>query len=185
VSTTETAKEAAARIRAEFKRLGWTARDVSVRFEHFSLGSSIEATIRSEKPCMIVVRQILEGAERIRRCEVSGEILGGGNRYVSVRHTDEVRDAIGRRHTAALEAALAALQARDSEGALEPIAGTPVSVGWAHGKGFGVRFWTERAHPSMLNLPKASDPGYRAWLLDAGYQVAMLADAHGMELLEQ
>lgn len=74
----------AATIRAELKRRGWTSRDVSVRAESFSMGSAVRLTVKRPGIPVAVVEQIARDiAEKIDRCEITGEILSGGNRYVS------------------------------------------------------------------------------------------------------
>lgn len=81
-----TAADAAATIRAALKREhGWSSRDVSVRAENYSLGSSISVTVKRPGIRLALVEGIAEAEERISRCEITGEILNGGNRYVRVR----------------------------------------------------------------------------------------------------
>jgi hypothetical protein len=72
------ATERAAIIRAEFKREGIKA---SIRAKYFSMGSSVDITVTAGS--VAKARQIAETLESIRRDE-SGEILSGGNCYVSV-----------------------------------------------------------------------------------------------------
>lgn len=77
--------ESARLIRAELKtRYGWTSRQVSVKSDSFSLGSSIDITIKAPGIPVKVVEEVANGQERIHRCKHTGEILGGANRYVSV-----------------------------------------------------------------------------------------------------
>lgn len=77
--------ESARLIRSELKtRYGWTSRQVSVKSDSYSLGSSIDITIKAPGIPVKVVEEVAKEQERIHRCEYSGEILGGGNRYVSV-----------------------------------------------------------------------------------------------------
>ena len=115
-------------LRAKLKQAGYNARMVTIRHEHYSMGSSVHATIRSAAVDSRRVRAILETAEDISR-DGFGEILSGGNRYVSLHYTDEVQEVYGRRHADAVDAALAELD-KAGKGALIPIAGTALLVGW-------------------------------------------------------
>lgn len=99
--------DAAAAIRSELKTLGITSRQVSVRTDSYSLGSSIDIRIKDASVPLSVVREVAERFEEVRRCEVTGEILSGGNRFVDVAYTSEVLDAVG----APLVALLAGLEA--------------------------------------------------------------------------
>ncbi len=85
-----TTKERAAAIRAELKSKGWTSRDVSVRFEQFSLGSSVHVTIKNPAVPLAPVKAIASAHERIDYCPYSGEILSGSNRHVEVRYERRV-----------------------------------------------------------------------------------------------
>lgn len=130
----QTAAEAAAEVRAALKARGWGQRHVSVRAESYSLGSSLHVTVKSPEVDFEVARQIAEGKERVDRCERTGEILSGGNRFVHVKHSDECKAIIARRHLAALERAVVALEATPdgkSLGAQVPIEGTGVRLGWS------------------------------------------------------
>jgi hypothetical protein len=122
------ATEYAAQIRSTLKvKHGWTSRQVSVRAEYFSMGSSIEVTVKDPAIPLPVVKAIAEGAESIRRCEVSGEILSGGNRYVSVRYSHEAQQTIGARYLEAVQRAVEAVTPDSSR--LEPIGDTGFLVG--------------------------------------------------------
>jgi hypothetical protein len=84
MTTYVSVKESAAIVRNALKaELGLTSRQVSVRADSFSMGSavrvSIKAPVSREK-----VEQIANGQQRISYCEYSGEVLSGGNRYVTV-----------------------------------------------------------------------------------------------------
>jgi hypothetical protein len=81
--------EAARRIRAGLKKLGFTSRDVSVKSESFSLGSALRVKIKNPAIQISKVKEIANSFERIYRDE-SGEILGGCNRYLDVEYSDFV-----------------------------------------------------------------------------------------------
>ena len=78
--------ETAAKIRADLKLLGVTSRQVSVKSESFSMGSAINVVIRDLNVPKEAVEAVCahHNAENIRYCEVSGDILSGGNRYLTM-----------------------------------------------------------------------------------------------------
>jgi hypothetical protein len=122
------ATEHAAQIRATLKREhGWSSRQVSIRAEYFSMGSSIDVTVKDPTIPLPTVKRVAEGAESIRRCEVSGEILSGGNRYVSVRYSHEAQAEIGARYVAAVQVAIDAVPVDSNR--LEPVGDTGFLVG--------------------------------------------------------
>jgi hypothetical protein len=124
----ETTTDRAAEIRAELKRAhGWTSRQVSVRAEYFSLGSSIDVVVKDPTIPLPTVKAIAERAESIRHCEVTGEILGGGNRYVSVTYSHAALDAIATRYADAVQRAVDAVEMGSNM--LQPVDGTPFLVG--------------------------------------------------------
>jgi hypothetical protein len=107
-----TAAEAAKQIRQALKeRFGLTARDVSVRSSEYSGGSSIrvelKGTDRAANVPVETVTAIAKDAEHIHRCEASGEILSGANRYVSVGSSQERDDLLATPYLAAAEDAVA------------------------------------------------------------------------------
>ena len=122
-TTTEEAKE----IRKEYKALGWNSRMVSVRSQYFSMGSSIDVTVKDPAVNSARAKAIAEGKERIRRCELSGEILSGGNRYVSLNHSSECQEVLSRRYIEALTEALELCDPTNVEGnrTIHPIKGHP------------------------------------------------------------
>ncbi len=79
-STTEAAKE----IRQTLKKLGYTSRQVSVRAQYFSMGSEITVKIKDITCNFAAIHEIAHAHARIHRCAYSGDILGGGNRYIDV-----------------------------------------------------------------------------------------------------
>ena len=93
--TYETCTEAAASVRAALKAKGWNARAVSVRADPYSMGSSLHVTVKDPAIPLAVVRAIAMSAERVRYCEVTHEILSGGNRFVAFDKADFIgRDAL-------------------------------------------------------------------------------------------
>lgn len=76
-----TTKTPAATIRTELRaELGVTARQVSVCSDHGSLSLVIKAPGIKLK----AVEEIANRQQRVRRCEITGDILQGGNTFVSV-----------------------------------------------------------------------------------------------------
>jgi len=97
-STYTTAAQDAAKIRTELKsRYGWTSRQISVKSDTFSMGSSIDVTIKATGIKLADVKAIAEQFDRVRRCEVTGDILGGGNRYVNVQFDWEFLGTLAKR----------------------------------------------------------------------------------------
>ena len=94
-------KQKAVEIRNQLKTLGYGARDVSVRSDH----SSLDVTIRRSGLNVAAIKRIANSFENIRRCEASGEILSGGNTFVFVRFSDDVRDAVAAQVRVAADAA--------------------------------------------------------------------------------
>lgn len=89
-----TAAQDAARIRKTLKAAKIAnTRQVSIRARSYSLGSSIDVVIHDHTVDIKEVRTIAQSAEHVRRCEYSGEILSGGNRYLSVSYSDAAAEA--------------------------------------------------------------------------------------------
>lgn len=87
------------------KRYGWTGRQVSIRTDNYSLGSSIRVEIKDGSIPLPLVTELAEDHESIRRCEITGDILSGGNRYVSVNLSEAARDVKARRYLDAVQEA--------------------------------------------------------------------------------
>lgn len=82
--TRSTVASKAAEIRKALKAIGYTNKHVSVRSEQFSMGSAIRVKILRDGVSLADVERIAHQAEKVSRCEMTGEILSGGNRYVTV-----------------------------------------------------------------------------------------------------
>ena len=78
------ATQSARAIRTELKRLGITARQVSVRSSKSCWSESIDITIKDTNVALSVVEEIARKYESLRRDE-NGGLLKGGNIYVTVR----------------------------------------------------------------------------------------------------
>lgn len=127
---------------------GWNSRHVSVKARYYSMGSSIDVRIKDASVALSVVEEIANKAERIDRCEISGEILSGGNRYVHVSYDSDVLQAMGKQFEPAVEAANEERKTR-SANCLIPIAGTPFLLG-STGNGYGLSVWSTGEYGSHI-----------------------------------
>ena len=78
-----TTKEIAKRIRAELKEAGYKSRDWSVVSDLYGVNITSKNKDHSLSD-LTKAEKISIKFEKIDRCEVSGEILSGGNTYISV-----------------------------------------------------------------------------------------------------
>jgi len=150
-------------LRAAFKAAGFNARQVSVRHDHYSMGSTMYVTVRDVTVPFALAQRIARTVERVDRDEATGEILCGGNRFVDVSHSPSAVAILARRHSDALQAACD--KCDPSSNLLEPIAGTPHHVG--SGNFGGLRLWFAGDGPG-LNFGK--EPGC---IERAAYQLAL------------
>lgn len=92
-NTTTAAAEmsTADQLRAALKAAGYSRKQVTVKHDHYSMGSTLYVTIRDASVPKSKVEAIAGSFEIVRRCESSGEILGGGNRFL---HVDYQRDLL-------------------------------------------------------------------------------------------
>lgn len=133
-----TTTEHAAAIRAALKRKhGWTSRQVSVKSAYFSMGSSIDVVVKDPAIPLAAVHAIADPAEDVRRCEITGDILGGGNRYLHVRYSTEAMEIIGRRYADAVQRAVNTL-AEDDHRSLAQVEDTPFLVSNPHAGRFSL-----------------------------------------------
>lgn len=135
-----TTTEEAAAIRQELKKRGWSARQVSVRSEYFSMGSSITVTVKDPTVPIDVVEEVAKCAERIDRCQITGEILSGGNRYVHVSYSREAERAVMAPWLALVQAAVDAVE--PGSNLLQNIEGTPFRI--ERPDKWRVRLWDDR-----------------------------------------
>lgn len=138
----KTTTEHAAEIRAAYKARGWSSRKVSVQAEYFSMGSAIRVTIKHPEVCMAEAERIAEEHASISRCEITHEILSGGNRYVTVSYSSECEKALGAPYVAGIKAALAELEGAE-RGTIAEVAGAE-GYGLSREHGTYARLWTER-----------------------------------------
>lgn len=123
-----TAAESTKIIRTALKSIGISNRRVSVRAENYSMGSSINIEIKDATIAMSTVKAIAETQERIDRCEITGDILSGGNRYLHISYSPE---ASAERAAPYIESVREAMEAigREPTNALTSITGTEILVG--------------------------------------------------------
>lgn len=82
--------ERSATIRQQLKKLhGITSRQVSVKSDVYSLGSSIRITINDPAVDIREVQNVANRHERVDRDAYTGEILCGGNRHLFIEYSDE------------------------------------------------------------------------------------------------
>ena len=138
---TMTTTDRAAQIRQTLKGKGITSRQVSVRADYFSGGSSIDVRIKDANVSLSLVESIANAHERIDRCHLTHEILSGCNRYVSVSYTSAALDVLAARYLDAVNAAAA--QASGSN--LIPVTGTDFWIG-RNDNGVHFSLWTNDSH---------------------------------------
>jgi hypothetical protein len=74
------------KLRAALKQAGFNARRVTVKYDH----TTLRVTIRDASVSLTKVEEIAGPFERVRRCQVTGETLLGGNTYVEVAYDKAV-----------------------------------------------------------------------------------------------
>jgi hypothetical protein len=120
---TLSATERAAIIRAQFKAAGIKA---SIRAKYFSMGSSVDIVVTAGS--VAKARQIAEPYESVRRDE-SGEILSGGNCYLSVEAAQGLLVTILATWKPAIAAAFADVTAVVT-GQIRRIGDSPFGISW-------------------------------------------------------
>jgi hypothetical protein len=105
------------------------------------MGSAIRITIKSPEVDAKRAEEIAKGAERIHRCEITGEILGGGNRYVDVTYSDECQEILARRWQEQLRDALARIPEGDRT-RIEPIEGAE-DAGVCRERQYDAQIWID------------------------------------------
>ena len=120
-NTYQSPAEAAAEIRGKLKKLyGITSRQVSVRAKSFSMGSSLDVTINDPAVDIREVRNVADSKEKIDRCQYTGEILSGGNRYLDVRYGDKAAAAFAAANADAIAKLVAVLPESGSTSSAAP-----------------------------------------------------------------
>lgn len=145
------ATDRAAQIRAALKAKGWSSRDVSVRAEYYSMGSSIYVVIKNPDVPLIPVEDAANQHERIDR-DQWGEILSGGNRFVFVRYSLEASELLAARYVDVVTAAAKDLDADPNTNCLFPIGTTGFLIGRG-ANGWGYSLWKD-GHIQTANAPE-------------------------------
>lgn len=92
-----TTAESAKKIRQEIKtKLGYTSRQVSVKSDNYSMGSSINLSIKCKEAIYkkSEIGAIAKKEESIDRDNATGEILSGGNTFIHVGIDWELKESI-------------------------------------------------------------------------------------------
>ena len=164
ITTTDEAKL----LRTALKAKGWNSRKVSVRSSSFSMGSSIDVTIKDASVPMSVVKEIAKGAERIHRCEITGDILSGCNRYVSVNYTREALETLGAPFVAKIREAFESIPRDDDRSC--PSVAPGCFINRAHQ---GIPTFLLRMPECRITLYGADEGGY----IEAAAAVAQIVNA--------
>jgi hypothetical protein len=86
-------------IRQELKKeLNYNARQVSVKSELGGYSYSFIFTIRDKNVNYDKVNEFAHKYKSVSRCEYSGEILAGGNTYITVRFSDKLKEEMENKH---------------------------------------------------------------------------------------
>ncbi len=157
MSAYQTTTDRAAIIRKELKsKHGWTSRDVSVRADYYSMGSSIRVVIKNADVQKDAVKAIAEAHESIDR-DAYGDILSGGNRYVDVSYNQDACDVLRARTIDVVRKAAAEL-ATVSENCMVDIDGTPYLLGnGQHGRSYGFSIWGKDAGGHLCETMTVED----------------------------
>ncbi len=138
---------------------------VGVRTDNFSMGSSIDVTIKSPEVDFDEAKKIAKAHDRIDR-DHFGEILSGCNRYVSVDYTGECRRLMGEPFEDRIIDAFVALDGRGPTNVHEEVKGTGITLSLENPH--SVRIWDgHRARGSFYGMT----PG---GIKDGAFQVALL-----------
>lgn len=83
---TTTIAATAKHLRAALKAKGWGRRHVSVRSSAGTLSDAIRVTIKDSHVPLREVEALARTYQHVDRCAITGEILGGGNTYVTASY---------------------------------------------------------------------------------------------------
>lgn len=137
------ASEAAQELRAELKARGWSSRDVSVRVKPCTYSRAIDIVIKRVDISKKEVEGLAGKYESVRRCEASGEILSGGNTYVSVTYDWKLKEKMVK---GIMPACIEALkQANENRGYVYKVDGTDFTV--AVGQTGRITAWDKNDRP--------------------------------------
>jgi len=114
-------------IRKVLKDAGFNSRRVSVRHEHYSMGSSLHVTIRDASIEKQEIEKLVRSFERIDRCSYTGEILSGGNTFMYIRYSAEAALARVEKIADKIQSAIDKLP--DESNTLEKVEGSNIMIG--------------------------------------------------------
>jgi hypothetical protein len=80
-------------VREALQAAGFGRKDISVRNDSYSMGSTVYVRIRRADIALDAVEAIASAHERVSRDEGTGEILSGGNTFVTVEYGHGALDA--------------------------------------------------------------------------------------------
>jgi hypothetical protein len=80
-------------VRESLQAAGFGRKDISVRNDSYSMGSTVYVRIRRADIALDAVEAIASAHERVSRDEGTGEILSGGNTFVTVEYGHGALDA--------------------------------------------------------------------------------------------
>ncbi len=80
-------------IRKAYKARGWNRNAIAVKNHSYSMGSSMRVTIKQPAVASdyAEILRLANAGEKISYCEITNEILSGGNRFVTVDFSDEAK----------------------------------------------------------------------------------------------
>ena len=172
----QTTTDRAAELRAEYKQLGWNSRMISVRSDHFSMGSAIRVELKDARVNAAKAEALANGAEEIRR-DGYGEILSGGNLYVSIHYASSYKEVLSRRHFDALLDAVSRLDPNDRS-RLEEVM-PDVLVGFDGASTNWIRFWIDGHTRSQFYFDGACDT--EQGIKDGAFKLALLLEARKVQ----
>lgn len=114
-------------------RLGYNRTQVSVSAKH----SCITFTVRKKDVDFKKVEEFGNQFENIYRCEATGEILSGGNTFVDVRFSEEVKNEIKQDFIEVCEKAITELETIESDNQGVDIKGTEYTI-FKYGCGYSL-----------------------------------------------
>lgn len=136
---TLTTTQRSAAIRAALKARGISSKDVSIRTDYYSGGSSIRIRVKNPNVSAAMVESIANEHENIHRDQF-GDILSGGNRFVFVDYAPEAVEHFASLYREAVDRACQALDAAGPN-ALITVDGTDFALGKVRGTTSFVTVW--------------------------------------------
>ena len=167
-------------IRTALKAQGISNRKVSVRADNYSMGSSINIEIKDATIAMSTVKAAAAPFERIDRCEITGDILSGGNRFLHISYSTEASEQRAAPYVDAVREAMNAV-GEEKTTCLVSITGTEILVG---SDGFGFQLWNGTRAGMHVNTPECAARYVADYVAENAEREldALLADERDAEL---